>query len=382
MKSHANTSTKNKTLVIIAHSARALAESASRVGYQVVSIDGFADVDTLSVCSESWCLPLVEGEFNAKKLEACVEKVHARFPVAKLIAGAGTESFIRYLETVSGWQLLGNSAVCVKQVCEPTSFFPALDQLSIPYPKISYDLTPTNIGQWLYKTSFKCGGMGVSKGDNKSNHSGYWQQEIKGVPISALCLCAGEQSQLIGVSRQYTYVLSSALPYVYAGALANCDIDSKNIVKIISYISNLSNHFNINGLCSIDMLMHGDSILVLEVNPRVSATYELYERVQPSLNLIDAHIRVCEGERLSSFESNEKQCAYAIVYADGTETVPDLEWPAWTSDRPEAGRKLSKYDPICTVHALFGEAEDLYNVTQKRAQQILSLIKQSDMETN
>ena len=359
-----------------------MAESASRAGYRVVSIDGFADVDTLGVSSESWCLPLVEGELNANKLEACVEKVHARYPVAKLIAGAGTESFIPYLETVPGWQLLGNSAACVKQVCEPTSFFPVLDQLSVPYPKISYDSTPTNIGQWLYKMPFRCGGMGISKGGSNSGHSGYWQQEIEGVPISALCLCAGEQSQLIGVSRQYTHALSSALPYVYAGALANYSIDSKSIDKIISYISNLSNYFNLYGLCSIDMLVHGDSILVLEVNPRVSATYELYESLQPSLNLIDAHIRVCEGERLSSFESNEKQSAYTIVYADGTETVPDLEWPVWTSDRPEAGRKLSKYDPICTVHALFGEAEDLYNMTQKRAQHILSLIKQSDMETN
>lgn len=382
LKSHANTSTKNKLLVIIAHSARALAESASRAGYQVVSIDGFADVDTLNACYESWCLPLVKGEFDVEKIEACVDKVHARYPVAKLIAGAGTEPFIHYLETVPGWQLLGNSAACVKQVCEPTSFFAALDYLSIPYPEISYDSTPTNIGQCLYKAPFQCGGMGVSKGKNESNHPGYWQQEVEGVPISALCLCVGKQSQLIGVNRQFTCAFSSALPYVYAGALANYNVDSKNTDKIISYISNLSNYFNMNGLCSVDMIVHGDSILVLEVNPRVSATYELYERVQPALNLIDAHIRVCEGERLSPFETNKKQCAAAIVYADGADKVPNLEWPIWASDRPEVGRELDKYDPICTVHALFDDAEDLYNMTQKRAQQILSLIKQSDMKTN
>ena len=375
LKSHANTSTKNNLLVIIAHSARALAESAWRAGYQVITIDGFSDVDTLKASLESWCLPLVNGEFSADKVETCLKKVHKRYPIAKVIAGAGAELYLPNLEAKSGWQILGNSSECVRQICEPVSLFVALDHLSIPYPEISYDSRPTDNKKWLYKTPFHCGGMGVSK-KYKSNSSGYWQEELEGIPISALCLCAGEQSQLIGINRQFTYAISERLPYVYAGALANYEISLKSTEIINSYVGNLSSYFNLNGLCSIDMLLYGDGIFVLEINPRVSATFELYERLQPMLNLIDAHIRVCEGERLSSLESTSKQGAYSIVYAEGPCDVPELEWPDWVSDIPETGRQLHKYDPICTVHALLGETEDLYKMTQKRARQILSIIKQ------
>lgn len=376
LKSHANTSTKNNPVIIIAHSARTLAESATRAGYSVITIDGFADLDTVAVSCESWCLPLVEAGFDACQLETCLQKVHARHPLARVIAGAGCEPFINYIASISGWQMLGNSVACIQQIAAPNSFFAALEQLSIPYPTVRFDPPEEHEQEWLYKIPGRCGGMGVRAHSREANPRGYWQQECDGVSISALFLCDHRQTQLIGINRQFSCALLPQLPYVYCGALANYNVREEIRLKIDSYINKLSEHFNLVGLCSIDMILINSDLFVLEINPRVSATYSLYEQLQPSTNLIDAHIRVCEGERLSRLDPALGQCAYAIVFADQDYIVPQLDWPQWVSDRPEAGRRIHKYEPVCSVYALFEEAEDLYNMTQKKEQQVLSLIKQ------
>ena len=187
---------------------------------------------------------------------------------------------------------------------------------------------------------------------------------------------------MIGINRQFTCAVDSQWPYIYSGALANHKVSKLITDKLIAYAEKLVKHFNLTGICSIDAITHDDEVFVLEINPRVSATYELYECLSPDMNLIDAHIRVCEGEPLLQLNSTTEQCAYTIVYADDHCVVPSIDWPQWSSDRPECGKVLHRNDPVCTVRALSGEAEDLYNRAQKKGQQVLSLIKQSDKNTN
>ena len=118
----ASTSTKSKFLIIIAHSARAIAESASRAGYKVVTIDGFADLDTLQVSLECWCLPLVNGAFLNSKLQQCINKVHTRYPAAKIILGAGAESLASVIESIEDWELVGSSSSCIQRFVIRRSF--------------------------------------------------------------------------------------------------------------------------------------------------------------------------------------------------------------------------------------------------------------------
>ena len=382
MKSLASTSKNNRPIVIIAHSARAMAECAVRAGHWVVAVDGFADMDTLAVSSECWCLPLVDGEFDRHKLLGCLAHLGTRFPHAQVVAGSGCEPYVTHMETIAGWQLLGNTADCIQRICTPEFFFAALDQLSIPYPAVSFVAPPSSAQDWLCKTPLRSGGLGVQRGDAAAGAGHYWQRTLGGVSISALCLAQHGRAAWIGINRLYTCTLAENLPYVYSGAESNYTLDKKIYDKIVSYTNNLIDHFELIGLCSIDMLLAENELWVLEVNPRVSATFELYRIESAATNLIDAHIRVCEGERLSDLAVADQSCANAIIYADGDYITPAISWPDWSSDRPEAGRRLQKFDPICSVRALSGQAEDLYNSAQKKGQQILSLIKQSNNKTN
>jgi uncharacterized protein len=374
----ANTSIKSNFLIIISHSARALSESASRAGWNVISVDGFADTDTLKTTIESWCLPLVAGEFVESHIQTCLVKLKQCYPQARVILGAGAENLAIHIEELSGWQLCSSNSQIVARLSNPNAFFAGLAELRIPYPSVQFGPRP-NSGEWLFKLQDSCGGMGVRR-EYIDNVPGYWQQEISGLAVSALCLSDGQEFVCLGINQQYSTSSFEGYPYVYQGALANADIDSSIRIKTVCYIDKIIKHFNIIGMFSLDMILpkqsEEETLYVLEINPRVSASFELYERINPNLNLIDAHIRVCEGVRLSEIELSKTQSAYLIVYAkDDCQIAEDMVWPEWVKDRPECLRKICKHEPICSVHADAGEADDsLYSLLQHRAEKILNVI--------
>ena len=356
-----------------------MAESAYRAGYSVVSLDGFADVDTLRTCKESWCIPLVDAEFPEHKIHSCLNTLYARYPNANLLLGAGAEIYTKLVESFVGWCLQANSSICVNQIYNPRTFFKSLDKLTIPYPQISWQ-QPEKEDEiaWLHKTAYRSGGTGVHRSCEVTINTGaYWQQESKGISISALCLTDKNNWRLIGVNRQFTLALSDHLPYVYAGAIANFEIDEQFKNKLISYAEYIIKHFKMVGLISIDMLLTADNLYVLEVNPRISASYELYERLATNVNLIDEHIRVCEGERLLQGQPITGQSGYLIVYAKSDFQVPEqILWPSWVHDRPEAKRFIRRHEPICSVYADATEANDLETLIRAREQEVLIKLKQ------
>ena len=362
-------------LLIIAHSARALSESAHRAGYDVIAVDAFADTETLKACKECWCLPLVAGEFVSSQLLTCLNRLKVRYPVVKVILGAGAEQLASYIEDTSTWHLCGNCSQNINQINNPDSFFAGLQSQGIPYPAV-HDGGRCCSSGWLYKLADRCGGIGVLRNiaDGEMEASGYWQDEILGQSISALCISDGKQGQCIGINEQYSSSSFEGYPYVYQGALANVEISDKILYKIYSYIDNIIKYFNIIGVFSLDMMVAQEQLYVLEINPRLSASFELYERINPSLNLVDAHIRVCEGERLSKLALQATQCAYLIVYAEeDCQVAREIEWPQWVSDRPEALRHIAKYEPICSVHADQSEGE-INSLLKQRSKEVLNYI--------
>lgn len=378
LKLLANTSIKSNFLIIISHSARALSESAFRAGWNVISVDGFADTDTLESCYECWCLPLNAGEFVKSHLETCIAKLQQRYPQAKVVLGAGAENLVSDIEKFPSWQLCANSSKITNQLRDPNIFFEALRELQVEYPTVQFGEKPES-GEWLYKLTDSCGGMGVSR-EYIDNSQGYWQQEIPGAAISVLCVSDGQVAKCLGVNQQYSISDFGTYPYIYQGVLANTEVDLIIVEKTIGYIDKIINHFNLKGVFSIDMVsverVGEQKLYVLEINPRISASFELYERINPGLNLVDAHIRVCEGERLSDIQLSDSQSAYLIVYAKDDCLISEhLVWPTWVKDKPEALRQISKYEPICSVYADAGESDDsLYSLLQRRVDQVIDLI--------
>lgn len=383
LRSHEITSARSSNLlIIISHSARALAESASRAGWDIITVDGFADIDTLKASKCSWCLPLASASFLDGHIYTCLSRLKVKYPAAGVLLGAGAEFLAAWVEQETDWVIYGNSASVMESVNEPKQFFSGLDRIGVDFPRTEIAKLPNDAktDRWLYKFSQSCGGCGVSRVLVADENDGYWQENIDGDSISVLYLAGKSKSRLIGANKMLSKDFGEQMPYVYLGAVANYKIDKSIIEKIESYSNKIINHFSLVGVISIDMIIakHGDEekIYVLEVNPRISASFELYERIYPDLNLVDEHIGVCEGEADSSMTLTNtvltsSVSAYRIVYADKAGVISESGWPDWCKDIPELGRQISCGEPICSVYADEHEG-DMYLLLQEREKTILS----------
>jgi predicted ATP-grasp superfamily ATP-dependent carboligase len=287
-----------------------------------------------------------------------------------VLLGAGAEHLVNDMDSHAQWKV---SAVAefINQVTHPQIFFSCLNRLSIPYPDVSFE-RPSLSEPWLHKQFNSCGGGGVTTDDKGAE--GYWQREIKGTPVSALCIASRDEVRVIGMNRQLTEALSEAYPYVYSGAIVNYELEDKYILKTVSYINNLRKEINLLGVFSLDMIATAEQLYVLEINPRIAASFELYEQLNNGLNLVDAHNRVCEGERLPEFALTNSVAAYRIIYAQYNQVVRSgICWPEWVKDRPESGRNIQSLEPICSIHA---SGPDLHVLTllDQREKELYSLL--------
>ena len=355
-------------------------QSAHRAGYEVICVDGFADLDTQEVCLQCWRLPLQAGRFVDAKLAACLSRLHTSYPRAKVILGAGGEYKAAWIEAQTGWSLCGCEAGVVNAVTDPQVFFEGLDQLNVNYPPVEFNHVPPG-SAWLYKSVGACGGAGIRRQDGRQNlnRPGYWQREIKGQAISVLCIADHGSVQVIGFNRQYACADFEVFPYIYKGLIANIDLERKSKDLIIHYVTLITNHFKLIGIFSVDLIIQAGAVFVLEVNPRVSASYEFYERIYSLLNLVDAHIRVCEGERFLKIcpgpRFSHLKCGYFIVYARKDCIVPRrLDWPPWAKDKPGPLTAIACSQPVCSVHACAAWDEHVYDRLVVYEKEIISIL--------
>ena len=120
------------------------------------------------------------------------------------------------------------------------------------------------------------------------------------------------------------------------------------------------------GLNGIDFLLRDEECLVLEVNPRPTATLDLYDEDYPR-GLFEWHLRACRGELPQQPAQARAVRAHAVVYSAGLGRVgPGRTFPSWCSDIPHPGSCFAAGDPICTVHAAGRDAARAITRLQRR----------------
>ena len=99
---------------------------------------------------------------------------------------------------------------------------------------------------------------------------------------------------------------------------------------------------------------------MLEINPRLSSTFDLYQSL--SCNLFDLHVKACSNEVLGKIAVPTLSKARQVIYADNELDIPaHSDWPSWVADIPVANSHIAANNPVCTVLA---EAE---NAVEARA---------------
>nr|WP_207459845.1 ATP-grasp domain-containing protein [Azospirillum sp. SYSU D00513] len=330
-----------------------LAAASRRAGWQAAALDLFADTDTRALGSCARVEAAGEGlRFDGWSLLAA-----ARAPERRglpLVAGTGFEEDTDLLAALAeGRPLLGNAPEVVRRVKDPFVLAETLRRLGVPHPPVAR--TNPGKGGWLRKRAGGSGGWHIRPAEDDAlegemaEPGSYFQRRQTGEPVSLLFLADGTRALPVGFSAQWTCPAPES-PFRYGGAAGPLVLPDWLSGLLSGWVARVTAAFGLRGLNAADFLVEGDRAWLVEVNPRPSATLEIFDR-DPMPPLLALHAAACAGDLPDALPPLPGARAAGILYAERTMTVPDgLDWPNWTADRPGPG-PIQAGAPVCTVTA-------------------------------
>lgn len=342
-------------LLLVGLTARALAESARRAGCDAVTVDYFGDVDTKRLYRN---LSLRERGLGYSA--PALARLARELQYDAVAYGGGLENHPDLVaELAEGKVLLGNPPAILRRVRDPSVLFPRLAARGFGVP--STIVSPTDEaparGRWLVKPLAGGGGQGVRvwRGGRLQPRQ-MLQERIAGVPASAVFVANGRESVLLGWSRQ----LHAPTTFRYGGNVLPLEGSADTLEEIRRLAQALTEEFGLIGLNGIDFVLRGSRPVLLEVNPRYSASMELVDRAADTA-VFALHLAAFDGRlpepavaRAALHPAGAAGLhGKLIVYARQSVSLDDpAGWIArGARDVPHPGEVIRMKHPICTVFA-------------------------------
>jgi uncharacterized protein len=368
------------SLLILGASARAAAQSAARAGIRPICGDLFCDAD------------LPEGVVGqvARSFPRDLVRIAEQAPPAPWMYTGGLENHPRAVERIScRHMLLGTAANSLRRVRNPVEVGRVLSDAGLLFPECrpTSDGLPMD-GTWLRKNRGSSGGLRVQlwHGQRRpvDDRGWYYQRRVIGAARSAVYLAASGQARLIGTTEQIL-TGDGPLPFRYASSIGPIELSPRVHEYLAAIGELLVGRFDLRGLFGVDLVIDGDDIWTIEVNPRYTASVEVLERAL-GFNAVALHIAACHDSRLPDVDLQTvgHLCGKLIVCArHGTLVSSEMTaaityqnrgcaWPL-VADIPRSGTRLLSGHPALTVFAegkqpseVRGKLQSLANALRER----------------
>jgi predicted ATP-grasp superfamily ATP-dependent carboligase len=352
---------RNNHFLIISQSGRALAASAKRAGIDTHVIDLFADEDTYEDTLSNHSVTGFSGGNNAEALIGIVAEYTSNNPDLNIVIGSGFEECPELLaELEQRFSVIGNHSSVVRQVKDPSVFFNMLEKFALPFPEFFTDKDKPEVlkGNFLIKKTGGAGGGHIKlyQEGNALTSAFYLQALLRGKNYSTTFIADGESFYVLGHNE--TWNRNKNGDFTFAGAVSNIYLSDELCQQITDAIGQLVPSFNLKGLCSLDFIVEETGqYSILEVNPRPTATFELYDTQE---SLFAEHLAAFNGKMRKPESdpalSKGQSRALEVLYAGKSITIPRTEWPDWVTDRPKPGKLIASGEPICTMRAAANSA--------------------------
>ena len=355
-------------LLIVGASTRAAAWSAWCAGWRPVCADQFADVDLRQIAD------VADVSDYPHSLPADLANVSGD---GWLFVGA-MENHLRVLRrmlTNSRFgRYFGPSPETIQLLRDPLWLAERWKTFGC-YPAVQMTAgeLPGNpsVDRWLRKPMKSAGGRGIRfvtdpVAESTTAEPSYWQQFIQGEPFSALFLVTPGQRRLLMASRQLIGWPGSAPPssWSYCGSIGPWPIAGELSGQLDRMIEAVTFGLDYRGLIGIDFVWDGRRAWAVEINPRDTASAELWE-LATRRSVLGEHLACFEEPPLSPRQTapsiaSAPLLAKAILYADRPVIAPNLNrfltrrssWAIpFLADIPVQGSAIPTGWPICTVFA-------------------------------
>ena len=330
-------------ILLIAHSARMLVQLAVWAGYTPIAIDCFADTDTQTLALDT----VKVDSLGLPDMRIAVESVAELHGLTHVIYGSGFEGYMESLQFLqSQFVVLGNSVELMQLLQDKQAFFDQLEQLGICYPQ-SVLSKPFDDAEWLLKPMRGEGGVGISvfsRNDCADSKDVYWQRRLNGEVYSVLFVASQGQMKQLGFNRQWP-VDAEAGDFVFSGICNHAELAPESRSLLTEWLEKLVGVYPLQGVGSLDFILHDQQCYLLEINARIPASAQLYGQ-----SILTLHCQACAGV-LGEIKPVEP-LGYQVVFAAQDTVIPaGIVWPDWSIDRPADGAFIGKGRPVCSIIA-------------------------------
>jgi uncharacterized protein len=344
--------------LLVAVSARMLAELAVKAGHDVVALDRFGDLDLQRLCPSVSVLRDLGGRGGMAALVDAAEEIQA----PSVIYGAGLENQPGLVARLAaGRTLLGCPPETLEPVRDPFTLGASLRAAGLSYPATfaarDAPRQAERSRRWLRKPVRGGGGRGVREWRGGPLDGGVVVQEhISGVACSAAAVGDGRSAVVLGVSEQLIgHRGLGARGYAWCGNLVPPRLGEAERGALAgaarSICVHLADAFGLRGLFGVDLVWDGEHAWVVEVNPRPTGSLECFEAVH-EVGVFAAHLEGCAGRLPPGQGATPRRAAgKAILFASRDVRVGDTRgWPERDiRDVPHPGERIGAGRPICTL---------------------------------
>ena len=360
-------------ILVIGYSTRNIVCSGARAGYNVYSIDAFADHDLVECAVESRVFDPDEvvdvKSISHERIAELIDSFGVDFDA--IILGSGFEMMD---STHLPFPVLNNSSNIMHEVSDKERFAKKLASMGVPHPQ-TYCVTGIDSVSFPVMVKPKCAGGGIfnrvvenvgelnSYFDNISNMGAdlglsvddmLIQEFVSGVPVSVSVISTKQTAVAVSVNEQMIGVSwLTGLPFAYCGNIT--PYETPYAEKLCEMAEDLILKLGLVGSNGVDFILTDNAPVVIEVNARFQGSMDSVE-LATGINLFDAHVKAFAGElsqELKTRPVTKQFAARAVIYAKNRMVVDEqamnglYKEPA--VDIPNIGYSADVNEPVTSV---------------------------------
>ena len=351
-------------ILIAGLSGRSLAASARRAGFVPLVVDCFGDEDTQELTGGALHVMPKAFRFGFKSgsLIAALDGLQTRCgakPIGVLL-GSGFEDSPDVIADISKrFPVLGCDAATVRAVKNPSYFFSALRSLGITHPETRREPPAVGDAVWFSKRIGGSGGTHIKRLDRDApvtTARHYYQAKAKGRALSVTALMT-DAGPAVAFTQSWLSQTED-LPCRYGGTVGAIDVEPELEAYLVDTVLAVTRQleedgYALRGLVSFDFMVDEDVALLLEINPRPTASLDVLDDAAGTL--MTTHILAATGgDALDHLAQSWQPATSAVgyLYADkGDLRVSKVDWPDWCADRPPVATIIPQHGPVASVIA-------------------------------
>ncbi|MDO9517615.1 MAG: ATP-grasp domain-containing protein [Methanosarcinaceae archaeon] len=373
-------------ILVIGYSTRNIVCSARRAGYNVYSIDAFADSDLVKCAAGSKMFdPNEATDVTAISRERMAELINS-FGVDfdAIVLGSGFEMMDLTDLTDLPYPILNNPSHVMQEVSDKEKFALKLASIGVVHP---YTYHKTNIAMIKYPVMVKpkCAGGGKFNRvvENVGELNSYLdeisnmnvdmgltindmliQEFVSGVPVSVSVISTKQRAVAVAVNEQMIGVpWLTRLSFAYCGNITPFETPYEEM--ICEMAEDLIMELGLVGSNGVDFMLTYDGPVVIEVNARFQGSMDSVE-LSTGINLFDAHVKAFAGELIPELQvrpAAKHFAARAVIYAEDRVLIDEkainglLKEPV--VDIPNVGYVAYLNEPVISVLCVGNTRDDV-----------------------